>query len=248
MKKLIITTLSLVTGTVLLHAQGSVKFYNVAAGFLASTNTTLSTYSSGTQGTVVFGPTFGSIAHPGTNGFYYELFIAAYSGTLNSTDLGNASVRALWTDTGLIATNGLGVGTITGPGANIGTTVAGWASAPSTGSAYTDGTEMQFMIAGWSGNLGSSWATVQSELASRTWTPVGSTTGYFGISAAGFGYSGGGGTPALLATSLFGVTGGMPGGLAAGFALDQVQSVPEPATMALFGLGGLALLAFRRRQ
>ena len=30
MKKLIIATLSLVAGTVLLHAQGTVKFYNIS--------------------------------------------------------------------------------------------------------------------------------------------------------------------------------------------------------------------------
>jgi hypothetical protein len=246
MKKLIITTLSLVAGTVLLHAQGTVKFYNTATTFYVSTNTTLSTYSGGTQGVSNAGPTFGSIANPASTGkgYYYELLTAAYSGTLNSTDIGNAAVRALWTDTGAVATNSPGAGGLAGPGGNNGAPIANWASAPSSGSAYTDGTEMQFMIVGWSANLGSSWGVVQGELASRTWN----ATGYFGISAAGFGYSGGGGSTPLPVTSLFGVTSGMPGGLAAGFQLDQVQAVPEPATMALVGLGGLALLAFRRRQ
>lgn len=248
MKKLIITTLSLVTGTVLLHAQGTVKFNNGSTAFATSTNTTLSVYtgSGSVQGVTNVGLTFGSIANPASTGkgYYYELLIASYSGTLNSTDIGNASVRALWSDTGLLATNVIGPGLIGGPGAANGTPVATWASAPLSGSAYTDGTEMQFMIIGWSANLGNSWGTVQGELASRSWT----ATGYFGVSAAGFGYSGGGATPALLATSLFGVSSGMPGGLGGGFQLDQVQAVPEPATMALFGLGGLALLAFRRRQ
>ena len=124
------------------------------------------------QGITNVGATSVASAAPASTGkgYYYDLLIAAYSGTLNSTDLGNAAVRALWTDTGLLATNYIIAGSLAGPGGNSGTTVAGWASAPSSGSAYTDGTEMQFMIVGWSANLGSSWGSVASQLATKSWT------------------------------------------------------------------------------
>jgi hypothetical protein len=67
--------------------------------------------------------------------------------------------------------------------------------------------------------------------------------GFFGVSALGDAYAGGG-PDALPAVSIFGTTGGAPGGLTEGLTL---YVVPEPATMALGMLGG-AVLLFRRRK
>jgi hypothetical protein len=72
--------------------------------------------------------------------------------------------------------------------------------------------------------------------------------GYFGVSEMGWGFSGGSGTPAGPSETIWGVSAGMPGGLAQGFNMFGVAPVPEPSTIALAGLSSLALLLFRRRK
>lgn len=240
MKKILIT-LSLAAATTVAFAQGTVKFYNISSSFAVSTNTSRSTIIGGNQ---LGGSGGKTLATSVGLTYYYELLIAPMgsftSGTANSTN----PVASGWTASGLIlGTNYLGSGGIGGPGASGGTAVSGWPSAPTTGSAYTDGTEMDYLIVGWSANLGTSWLAVSNEVQTAFFSGI--TNGYYGVSQMGYGYSGGGGTPALLAPSLFGVSSGEPGGIAGGFVLYQV---PEPSTIALATLGGLSLLFIRRRK
>jgi hypothetical protein len=239
MKKIVTTILSLALGTMFVYSQGTVKFYNINSSFTVTTNNSLSHFVGGTEtgGSSALEPTSGNAAW----GFYYALLTAPMStftyGTASSTN----PVATGWTWTGLQGTNTIIAGSLNGPGGNNGTTVNSWPSAPTDGSAYSQGTEMQFLIVGWSSNLGTGWVGVSNELATSTWT----TLGLFGVSEMGWGYSGGGGTPTLSTPSLFSVTAGMPGGLTKGFVLYQV---PEPTTLAMAGLGGLSLLLFRRRK
>jgi len=99
------------------------------------------------------------------------------------------------------------------------------------------GVTMSYEIAGWSSSLGhtfnASWLT--------TGVPAGN---YFGVSPVATGAAGG--TDAagnsLPPYNLFGGATGIP----TGFTL--IQTVPEPSSMALAGLGAAALLIFRRRK
>jgi hypothetical protein len=104
------------------------------------------------------------------------------------------------------------------------------------------------VFVGWSANLGSSWLQVSNVLAN--WATLGSTIvgpAFFGESA--FGYITGTTSPAPGA-AVFGT--GSPSAQGLPIYSPNMQlyllPVPEPATMALAGLGGLSLLLFRRRR
>ncbi len=119
----------------------------------------------------------------------------------------------------------------------------GWA-APSGGTYSTAGIDY-YTIVGWNTALGN-WATISSELSAGT---LGGN-GWFGQSATAYNYSGGGGS-GLGAVSLFATT--AQTGLAGSGGLPAVGAiilnpVPEPATLALAGLGGLSMLFLRRRK
>jgi hypothetical protein len=176
------------------------------------------------QGFVNFFNTAGTLVSSGPAGNTATLAAgnpgAYYFGLLTSAS-GNAGS---FTFAGVYATNQTFAGRFTGGG---GVTVAGWGP----------GVTMSYEVAGWSANLGatfnSSWLT----------TPPTTPNGFFGISGIGSGQAGGstaaGSFPNL---NLFGGT-----GLTSGFNLSPT-SVPEPASMALAGLGAAALLIFRRRK
>jgi len=245
MKKILVITLSLMAGTMLSNAQGLIKFFNLSATFLVSTNTSFSTFAGGTQTGGVGGVTAGS---PSGQVYYYQLLIAPM-GTFSSGSFASTNPLASgWTaPAGYgLATNFVGAGTLAGPGGNSGTGVSGWANGGPGATSDTQGTEMDYLLVGWSANLGNSWASVSNLLASG-FTGNSIPNAFFGVSQLGFGYSGGSGTPATGPESLFGVTAGMPGGLTSGFTMYAVPT-PEPGTIALAGLGGLSMLLFRRRK
>jgi hypothetical protein len=235
MKKIITTIAVVAVGMAMAQAQGLVKIYSTSVGIV--TNTAVSSFIGGNQQ----GGTFGKTA-TATGGFYYELLVAPMStfsaGTLASTN----PLSAGWiTPTFGLGSNYITAGSITGPGANSGAAINPWANGGSSATSDTMGTEMQYLLVGWSSSLGNNWATVSNELATAS-LPA----GFFGVSQMGYGFSGGGGTPASGATSIWGVSASMPGGLTTPFTL--FSTVPEPTSLALAALGGASLLLFRRRK
>jgi hypothetical protein len=226
MKKLL-TILAIASAATFSYAQGTVILQNGAAAFFVSTNA------------AALGQGIGVTAKTAL-GFDYAVLTAAYGGPVPST----SPLDGAWTGAILTGNNfTIAAGGIAGQGGPAGAPAAGW-GAPTAGQ-YSDGTERYFMIVGWSSNLGTTWANVSANMASNWATPWGANQAFFGTSAIGFGYSGGG-PLSLPATSLYSVTGGMPGGLSSGFQLMAI--VPEPSTIALAAFGGLSLLLFRRRK
>jgi hypothetical protein len=224
MKK-ILTILAIASAATFGYAQGTVILQNGAANYFVSTNA------------AQIGQGIGVTAKTAL-GFDYAVLTAAYGGPVpSSSPLDGAWTGAILTGVNFAVT----AGGISGQGGTGGATAAGW-GAPTAGQ-YTDGTEKYFMIVGWSSNLGANWGVVSADLASG-WATLPGQNAFFGTSVIGYGFSGGG-PLALPAVSLFNTTIGMPGALTSGF---QLMVIPEPATMALVGLGGLSLLLFRRRK
>jgi hypothetical protein len=101
------------------------------------------------------------------------------------------------------------------------------------------GSTGQFVILGWSSNIGSTVASLESFLAG---TDAGVQTGFVGESSV---------TGALTLGNGAGITTPSPFGTTApvtpGFVLGTV-TVPEPTSIALGVMGGLSLLALRRKK
>jgi hypothetical protein len=126
-----------------------------------------------------------------------------------------------WTFSGLTGTNLVNStgGRFTG---GNGVAVPNWAA----------GATMSYQVAAWESSLGTTF--------NPAWL-VTAPNGLFGLSAIGTGVAGGG-AQSLPTLQLFGGT-----GITAGFTLTG-GAVPEPSSMALFGLGAAALVIFRRRK
>lgn len=152
--------------------------------------------------------------------YYFALIDQAYPGSGTPASATAASISS-WSYAGL-ATNYITAGSI-----NAGTDV-GFNS-------LTAGTEYYVELVGWSASEGTSYSAVESEFASGSLIPG----GYFGVSSVGT-LTPGGASPSPAGV-LFSST-----GIPSGFDLNYV--VPEPTTLALAGLGGLSLLAFRRKK
>lgn len=222
MKK-ILATISVVAAAMFLHAQGTIYFYSFSSAM--QTNTAQSSFVGGTQTGGVGGPTMTA-----ANSYYYTLLIS--STDPGSTDpLAAGWTQAVYTNTTTTAVSPfIGVnypgfaGDLEGPNGTSTTTIANWGA----------GVSMYVLAVGWSANLGSDWATVSAELQSGGWA----ANGYFGVSNEGQLAAGAPapGTP----TQIFGSTGGLTP--------FTMYAVPEPTTLALAGLGGMALLAFRRKS
>jgi hypothetical protein len=238
MKKLVLTTVCALAVAGSAFAQGNINFTLSPANATALTNSTAYSplFGGGTTGGGASGKTAAGVG--GT--FVYELL---YSSTFTGVQLAGASAPSnnfavlfggTWQDTGLKATNATGVGQIAGNPANVGAQVP-----------WSPGTTDNIVLVGWSINLGSTWSAVSNTLATQSY---GIGNFFFGVSATGFV------TPQTTSTSpgstVFG-TAATAAGLpinALNMQLFLLPPVPEPSTMALAGIGGLAVLLFRRRK
>lgn len=231
MKKTIATLVIAAASAASVMAQGKVEVYNISTAYL--TYISSAAYSSGSNGVY---STAGSKTATTANGYYYALLVQPDTSTITAMNPLDPNYTV-----GTMATNYLVAGGLSGAGATTsGQVINNWA-APTAGAYNSAPNEDYYLLVGWSANLGATWSTVESELSSGQWA----ATGYFGVSQLGVGYSGGG-PNGLLAPDIFG-TGTNPGGLTQGVTLYTV-SAPEPASMALIGLGGASMLLFRRKK
>jgi len=243
MKKLL--TLALLSGSIAyVQAQGSIQVYSVSPTYSILTNSVLSSYDGGTG----VGGTAGKAAlglGNGAPGYDYALLAGTYNASLNGATPTISQLAGL--SLALTGITNYGVaGGIAGAGHNAGGPTLLTSSWTAPQAAFSDGTgtEDSYVLVGWSGNEGSSWSQVLAELQSGNWL----ATGSFGASVFGAGYTGGG-PNSIPAPSIFGVSSGEPNGLPASpLTLDGVVPTPEPTSIALAGLGGLAMLAFRRKK
>jgi len=221
MKKTLIIAAALVLSVVASQAQGLVSI-SLTGGILASTNTS--------------GSVSGKIVGTGVNGYYFELLYSSSLGATTAADITQAGNLAQWTDSAVFGNSqsSLNAGKIQS-GASV--AAAGW-TAP--GASYDN--ERAVVVVGWSGNYGTTYAAFLTSLAAGL-TPG----GYYGF-ATGLNYAGGGNS-SLPQVNMWGNQTTLAGaGLNNGILNQVVGAVPEPGTMALAGLGGLSLLAFRRKK
>jgi hypothetical protein len=208
------------------HAQGYVVF--------SSSTQNMSTNNAGVAalGATASGKTLG------VGNYYYALFSSSTI-TTGAALSGNVSGYAFntsgWTfdaDPTAVAASTATAGRFlpTAPNGDGTTTVPG----------LTGGNSYNFVVVGWSANLGTTLAAAQAALSTA------GVSGFIGQSAvSGPIATGNGGS--LPASAVFG---GIAPAIQA-FTLgsfSNVAVIPEPTTLALAGLGGASLLLFRRRK
>ncbi len=230
MKKLVLTTVCALAVTGAAFAQGTLNWVAVSpAAFTAVTN--------GTQYSPLFGGAAAGLTSGATattaGGFYYELlYNTSFTGSQVASPTTLAGL-ATWADAGLAATNTVSsTGKASGFPGNTAATVP-----------WNNGTTNNIMLVGWSSNLGTSWTVVSGEL--QDWSAYQIANAYFGESAAGY-INPAVGNPGYGAFGTAATASGLP--IKSLNTPLYLLPVPEPATFALIGLGGLSLLLFRRRQ
>jgi hypothetical protein len=235
MKKIVLTIACAALGAVGAMAQGNVNWSTISpASMTAQTNSS------------AFSPLFGGGASVGTvgaaggaaslgTGYYYELLYQVSGSQLSSPT--TLSALSSWSDTTLEASNSTTAGRLTPINGNAGATVP-----------WSPGTSASVMLVGWSANLGSTWSAVSAELQNGTFGSVlGGANGFFGESNTG--YLTTLSTSTSPGTTLFGSA-----AIAQGTPIFSTNTqlfllpTPEPGTMALAALGGLSMLAFRRKK
>jgi hypothetical protein len=227
MKKIILAVSLATAMAASSYAQGLVFFASSTQN--TSTNNTLAQLGNTASGRIA-----------GVGNFYFALFYSATATTVGGTQTGAiqgtngvyAWSDSNWTMIGsTIATNTASAGRFAAavPNADGSTTIPTVAS----------GSTAQFLVIGWSSNLGGSIAALQNALT----TP--GMAGFLGESevsgSIALGNGGSNPTPQLFGAALPNLQGFTLGSFA-------VASTPEPGTLALAALGGASLLAFRRKK
>jgi hypothetical protein len=228
MKKLFLIV-GLMTMSGAAFAQGSVNWAGISpAAMTAETNESMLSplFGGGATGVGVNGP----VAPAGA--YYFELLYAPYTGV--QATIPSLAVLLSWSDAGLGATNGNTAGRLAPINGNAGAVVP-----------WSPGTTDSIVLVGWSSNLGTTWGAVSNVLA--YWGDLLISSAYLGVSTTGYI------TPLASSVSpgaqVFG-SAPTPQGLPI-FSLNTplyFVPVPEPGTLALAGLGGLAFWLFRRIQ
>lgn len=137
----------------------------------------------------------------------------------------------------------LTTGGISGLGGVTGSTAANWAGP--TGPTYASAPSYDYyVLVGWSANEGASWSTVSCEIQNSTLI----NPGWFGESVVLYNYAGEAtlNAPNVFSPSAF--TGLAGSGYSGSNPALTLLPVPEPATLALAGLGGVSMLFLRRRK
>jgi len=219
MKKTILTIAAVLIVSLAARSQGLVGFYNQsAAGSKVSTNSVVGGASTGL-----------TAASAGL--YYYALLYSTSATTVNGSAApivgqGTYAYSQGWTFSGDYATNTAAAGRVNGQqNADQSSTVTGLAA----------GGTAQFVVIGWSANIGATLAALETYLANPT------VLGWVGESAVSPTLTVGDGVN-IPTPPIFSASGAIPG-----FILGEVP-VPEPTTMALAGLGAGALMLFRRRK
>jgi len=224
MKK-ILTIISLVAVTTLLHAQGFIEFFGGSANI----------QTNGAVGTFFGGPNNGTTGKTSAASTGQVIdYILLYESTALSGN--SAPTNSAWTPVlnynigspiafpDLAMTNSAAPGGLAGPNSSGGQQVN-----------LASGTPYSVELVGWTANLGTFaniLTIIQNGVASQAgllgWTTVGSVTPFA---------TAGAGDPILF-----------PNVWSNGTMVLNAVPVPEPSTIALAGLGGLSLLLFRRRK
>jgi len=251
MKK-VLSTIAILTAATVAFGQGYLN-WNSTTTPIVQTNTSISALFGGSGAGGVSGSTM-TVA----SSYYYALLISPQT-TFGVAGTDTSVWDTTWTASGLTSTNS---STLTGRVIAGSSAIAVGGVENSASQAWNGnqsgggGTTNNVVLVGWSSNLGSSWTVVEPILAALAVNntgllsaQIGSGTAYFGESMIGYlvpnSNSPGAG---IFGTTVGGVNGTQIDNPAANPIELYALPVPEPATMALAGLGGLALLLIRRRN